>query len=144
MGHTVPGERTKQTSCPAWGSKIHISSCQVVKDPHARSAISDTRVSFTKLQLQSTRWVCGAESFQEQFFPLFRAVLCMCVCWLLPAHTCVLLTLETSSPSAPSLCPAECHFLGNKDENKMLPDFKKPQGTYCEIQSPNYKACYRC
>ena len=69
---------------------------------------------------------------------------CVCVCWLLPAHTCVLLTLETSSPSAPSLCPAECHFLGNKDENKMLPDFKKPQETYCAIQTPNYKACYRC
>ena len=38
---------------------------------------------------------------------------------------------------------AECHFLGKKDENKTLPDFKKPQGTYCEIQIPNYKACYR-
>ena len=37
--------------------------------------------------------------------------------WLLAADTCVLLTL------------AECHFLGNKDENKMPLDFKKPQGT---------------
>lgn len=31
--------------------------------------------------------------------------------------------------SAPTVCPAKCHFLGNKDENKMLPDLTKPQGT---------------
>ena len=37
----VPEEQVKQTSCPAWGSKTHISSCQVVKEPHVRSAISD-------------------------------------------------------------------------------------------------------
>ena len=49
--------------------------------------------------------------------------------WLLAAHTCVLLTPADSSSSAPSLCPAECHFPGNKDENKMLLDCKKPQGT---------------
>ena len=49
--------------------------------------------------------------------------------WLLAAHTCVLLILADSSSSAPSLSPAECHFLGNKDENKILLDFKKAQGT---------------
>ena len=49
--------------------------------------------------------------------------------WLLAAHTCVLLTPADSSSLVPSLCPAKCHFLGNKHENKMLLDFKKPQGT---------------
>ena len=65
-----------------------------------------------------------------------------CVCvgyWLLTPAT----HPRNQQSLSTSLCPAECHFLGNKDENKMLPDFKKPQGTYCEIQIPNYKACYR-
>ena len=41
VGHMVPGEQVKETSCPAWGSKTHISSHQVVKEPHVRLAISD-------------------------------------------------------------------------------------------------------
>ena len=55
-------------------------------------------LSFIKLQLQSTRWVCGGESFKEQFFLLFRAILCMCVCvgyWLL--------TPVCFSPSQPAV-----------------------------------------
>ena len=53
----------------------------------------------------------------------------LCVCWFLVAHTCVLLTLSSSNHSVLSLCSEECHLLGNIDENKMLPDFKKFQGT---------------
>ena len=49
--------------------------------------------------------------------------------WLLAAHTCVLLALADSSPSAPSVCPAESHFLGNRNESEVLLDFKKPRGT---------------
>ena len=70
-----------------------------------------TRVLFTKLQLQSTRLVCGAESFKEQFCPLFRAVLCMC--WLLAAHTCY----SPSKPAVPKhpLCALQnATFWGKK------------------------------
>ena len=74
-----------------------------------------TRVSFIKLQLQSTRGLWWKELKSSSFS-------CSCSClvrmfWLLAADTCVLLTL------------AECHFLGNNHENKMPLDFKKPQGT---------------
>ena len=70
-------------------------------------------------------------SFKEQFFRLFTELSSLCVCvgsWLLtPVYYS--LTVSSSNPSVPSLCPAKCNFLGNKDENKMLPDFKKLQGT---------------
>ena len=69
---------------------------------------------------------------------------CVCVCvgyWLLTP-----VCYSPSKPAVPKhpLCALQnTTFWGKKDKNKMLPDFKKPQGTYCEIQIPNYKACYR-
>ena len=53
----------------------------------------------------------------------------VCVGYWLLRPECYSLTLLASSPSVLSLCPAECHFLGNRDENKMLSDLKKPQGS---------------
>ena len=54
---------------------------------------------------------------------------CVCVGYWLLRPVCYSLTLLAISSSVLSLCPAECHFLGNRDENKMLSDPKKPQGS---------------
>ena len=54
----------------------------------------------------------------------------MCVCWLLVAQTCVLLTHSLSQKSLSTLTvPCRMPFPGEQDENKMLPDLKKPQGS---------------
>ena len=53
----------------------------------------------------------------------------VCVGYWLLRPMCYSLTLLARSPSVLSLCREECHFLGNRDENKMLPDLKKPQGS---------------
>ena len=52
------------------------------------------------------------------------------VCWLLVAQTCVLLTHSLSQKSLSTLTvPCRMPFPGEQDENKMLPDLKKPQGS---------------
>ena len=77
-----------------------------------------TRVSFIKLQLFSTRWVCGVvrvlKSSSFSYLQSCRVCVCVCVRALVPAcsHLCYSLTLSSSSPSVLSLCPAESHFLG--------------------------------
>ena len=78
----------------------------------------------------------GGRSFKEQFFSYLRSCrararvcVCVCVCWFLLAHTCV--THSASQPAVPqySLCALQNATFWNKYENKMLPDFTKPQGT---------------
>ena len=64
-----------------------------------------------------------------RFFTTELAEKCVCVGYWLLRPVCYLLTLLARSPSVLSLCPAECHFLGNRDENKMLSDPKMPQGS---------------
>ena len=94
-----------------------------------------TRASFVKLQLLSSRWVCGVvrvlKSSSFSYLQSCHVFVCVCVCWFLLAHTCV-----THSPSQPAVPQHPLCALQNATfcieieiENKMLTDFKKPQDT---------------
>ena len=65
---------------------------------------------------------------------------CVCVCVLVPAcsHLCYSLTLTARRTSAPSLCPAKCHFLGTKMKTRcslILKSFKVLWDTDPKVQS---------
>ena len=56
--------------------------------------------------------------------------MCVCVCVGFHLLTPVLLTHPHNQQSFSTLPgPFRMLLSGNKDENKMIPDFKKPQGT---------------
>ena len=63
---------------------------------------------------------------------MYGVVVCVCVCLCVGFHLLipVLLTHLHNQQSLSTLpVPSRMLLSGDKDENKMLPDFKKPQST---------------
>ena len=95
-----------------------------------------TRVSFIKLQLQSTRWVCGGKSFKEQLNTKYLTwevisylrSCAVCVFWLLVVHNYGLLIHFPSGEALSTLCvPWKIQFCGGTEMKiRYSLIFKKP------------------